>query len=109
MPHPVRIKTDPDDVAPAENPSLERAAGDDQPVASNPTLQDAMNDNEAKVKVEVIEARRIFLDDEWIDYWGNVDADGKPHGKGKIIFGNGDEYEGDLVHGNHEGKGKYKI
>ena len=38
-------------------------------------------------------------------YTGSVDADKKPHGKGKATMANGDRYEGPFVHGVMEGKG----
>ena len=40
-------------------------------------------------------------------YKGYVDKDGQPHGKGRIVWANGDSYEGDFVHNIREGVGSY--
>jgi len=38
-------------------------------------------------------------------YEGHVDNEGKPHGRGKMIYATGAVYEGDWVHGEWEGEG----
>jgi hypothetical protein len=40
-----------------------------------------------------------------IGYDGEVDNSGRPNGKGKAIYANGDKYVGQFVHGVREGKG----
>ncbi len=39
-----------------------------------------------------------------VKYSGPVDKDGKPDGKGRAVFANGDAYEGNFVHGVAEGE-----
>lgn len=41
------------------------------------------------------------------EYIGEVDKDGKKHGKGTYCWANGSKYEGDWLHGKKTGKGKY--
>ena len=121
MPHPV--KSNPDDIAPDDNPSLAPAANADQPtIFPNPAeASTTTNNNEISVKAvkeEVIEARRILFGDDWVDYFGDVDANEEPHGNGKVVWNNskkyengqrtkahGDKYEGGFINGVFHGQG----
>lgn len=42
-------------------------------------------------------------------YIGSKDINKQPHGKGKLVAGNGDIYEGEFVHGKMHGYGVYKF
>ena len=42
------------------------------------------------------------------NYDGEIDSTGNPHGKEKMTWYDGDEYEGNWRHNRREGKGKYR-
>lgn len=58
------------------------------------------------IKEEDVEPKRIFLDGEWVDYIGELNAEGRPFGKGKITWEDGEVYEGDFIDGKQHGKGR---
>ena len=57
--------------------------------------------------VSLVNATDVFQVKE--KYEGACDDDGNPHGKGKMTFANGDEYEGYYHHGKQHGPGKFQF
>ena len=42
-------------------------------------------------------------------YEGELNADGEPHGKGKMVWDNGDTYEGNFINGVRQGYGEFYL
>lgn len=55
-----------------------------------------------------VKDKRYCDDEVWGDYEGQIDAEGRRYGKGKIVWENGYEYEGDFVGDLRNGRGTMK-
>ncbi|KAL7479969.1 hypothetical protein ACHAW6_005685 [Cyclotella cf. meneghiniana] len=52
--------------------------------------------------------KRIKIDGVRGNYDGDVDSKGRPHGKGNMLWSNGDEYQGEWAAGKKEGSGMHR-
>ena len=67
-------------------------------------IQSLIQENETLQNDGVAERNGNAQGDGW-SYWGDLDENGKPHGKGKFTWESGLVYEGDFKNGKQDGQG----
>lgn len=80
-----------------------------KPFKASNTAQTTQHNNTVQWKSDktnnTVQRKRFLDDNVWGDYEGQLDAQGKRHGKGMIVWENGYRYQGDFVDDVREGQG----
>ena len=77
-------------------------------LSNSPSEPDKVQPTEEVVQNTVENAPFTSVSGDQGLYTGPVDANSQPDGQGKVVFDNGNEYEGPFVHGVREGRGVFR-